>query len=82
MMTGESSANSEHKEPISHRVKIDVCASASNKLQNGIHERYCVSSTIKRFKRPPDPGNGNLAEAASRKREATGPPRVSEYTVT
>ena len=79
MMTGESSANSEHKEPISHGLKIHVCASASNKVQNGIHQRYCVSSTIKRFKRPPILGNGKLATGANSLRKPTESGRAAKY---
>jgi hypothetical protein len=67
--------------PISLGVELEVCASATNEAHNGIHERDCVRPKMKPSKRPPDLGNGKLAEGASSQREATESGRVSEYAV-
>lgn len=79
MMTCESSANSEHETPISLGVKIEVCAPASNKVHNVIHETDCVRPKMKPSKRPPDPGNGKLPEGTGSQREATESGRVAVH---
>jgi hypothetical protein len=79
MMSDESSANSEHEAPSSLGVELEVCAPASNKVPNRIHESDSVRPTIKPSKRRPDPGNGKLAEGASSQQEATESARVAGY---
>ena len=79
MMTCESSTKLRSMTtPISHGVEIKVCASASNKVHNVIHERNSVRPKMKPSKRPPDIGNGKLAEGASSQRNATESGRVAE----
>ena len=80
MMTCESSTKLRSMTtPISHGVEIEVCASASNKVDNGIHERDSVRPKMKPCKRPTDLGNGKLVEGPSSQREATESARVAQY---
>jgi hypothetical protein len=72
MMTCESAAKLRSmRTPISLGVEIEVCASASNKVITSFNERDCVRPKMKPSKRPPDLGNGKLAEGASSQWEAT-----------
>jgi hypothetical protein len=57
--------------PIHRDLEVQVCASASNNVYYSIQERDCARPTMKPFKRPPDLGNGKLAEGATSQREAT-----------
>lgn len=72
MMTDESFGNTgEHENADLPGAAIEVCFSASNKVHNSIHESDCVRQSMKLSKRPPDLGNGKLAEGASSQPEAT-----------
>ena len=61
MKTNESSANSEREYALFSDVGIEVCASTSNNIHNGINERHCVKPKIKPCNRPQYPGNEKLA---------------------
>ena len=78
MKTNESSANSEREYALFSDVEIEVCASTSNKIHNGINERDCVRPKMKPSKRPRDLGNGTLAQRVDQQREATESRRVTE----
>lgn len=82
MMTDESSENSRHEASSLLGVAVQVCACASYKVINRIHESACVRPTVKSSKAPPDPGNGNLPGRSNSLREATESARVSQYVVT